>query len=110
VVVLTIIVISALGAMVLSAVLAIALARIAALADRDAEQLLEQYRAMPTTGVYRHRYTGVARAQGATIARPSSIAVSSSRIRVATQRLPVSSCASRRPRVWLNTPGGKPRP
>src|SRR5580692_10504584 len=101
VVLLTIIVTSALGATVLSAVFVIALGRVASLADKDSQRILEQRRAAHALERRRQGYAGWARAQS-TMARESPITVPSSRIRVGTQRSPVSSCTSRRPRVWLN--------
>lgn len=54
---LTIIVTSAVGAMVFSAVLAIALARTAARADADAERVLRRRDAPFTIAAYRKSYT-----------------------------------------------------
>jgi hypothetical protein len=98
VVLLTIIVSVALGATAFSALLVIALARVAALSDRDSERMLAEHLAAPRASVCHRGYAGLERAQ-ATIARESSMAVPSSRIRVGTMRLPVSSCTSRRPRL-----------
>jgi hypothetical protein len=92
----TIIVASALGAMGFSAVLAIALGRAAALADKRSERFLAERHANPTIIGYRQSYAGFARAQS-TIARESSMTEPPSRTSAGTHRLPVSSCTSRRP-------------
>jgi hypothetical protein len=105
----TVIVASVLGVMGFGAVLVLALGRVAALADEDSERILAERRASPSIAAYRQSYAGFAWAQS-TIAREPSIADPSSRTSVGTQRLPVSSCTSRRPRVWLNTPGSSASP
>ena len=97
-----IIVASALGAIGLSATFAVALSRAAALADQDSDRMLAELRAAPSISDHRpsygQGYAGLAWAQS-TIARESSITEPSSRTSVGTQRLPVSSWTSRRPRV-----------
>jgi hypothetical protein len=104
-----IIIASGLGTMAFGALLAVALGRVAALADENADRLLAEHDRDPTIADVAQRYTGFALAQS-TIARESSIAVPSSRTRVGTHRLPVNAWTSRRPGVWLKTPGSNPRP
>jgi hypothetical protein len=105
----TIIIASALGAMGFSAAFAVALGRAAALADKNSDRMLAEHRANPTITGYRQSYAGFARAQS-TIARESSITEPSSSTSVGTQRFPVSSWTSRRPRVWLKMPGKGAKP
>ena len=104
-----IIIASALGTMAFGALLAVALSRVAALADENADRLLAEHDSERFIAPATPRYAGFARAQS-TIARESSIAVPSSRTRVGTHRLPVSAWTSRRPGVWLKTPGSSPKP
>jgi hypothetical protein len=104
-----IIIASVLGTMAFGALLAVALGRVAALADENADRLLAEHEGDPPIAPATSRYTGFARAQS-TIARESSIAVPSSRTRVGTHRLPVNAWTSRRPGVWLKIPGSSPKP
>jgi hypothetical protein len=104
-----IIIASAVGAMCLSGMLAIALARAAGAADRDAEARLAAYDPAAHITVIHRVYAGFAPAH-ATIARESSITVPSSSTNVGTQRFPVSSCTSRRPRVRLSAWGNGANP
>jgi len=108
-----VIVIVALGLSVLAfcMCLVLALGRVAASADRNMDELI---RASPDplprdTYALRDAYAGLARAH-ATMACESSTTVPSSSWSVGTQRFPVSSCTSRRPRVRLKTPGSSAKP
>jgi hypothetical protein len=104
-----IIIASAVGVMCLSGTLAIALARTAGAADREAEERLAEYDAAPHITVTHRVYAGFVPAHS-TIARESSITVPSSSTNVGTQRFPVSSCTSRRPRVRLSAWGNGAKP
>jgi hypothetical protein len=109
-----IIVASALGTLGFGAMLAIALGRAAALADRESERTHAERCVTPSIAGYRQSYAeldaGLARAQPTVVRGGSSIAAPSSRTSVGTQRLPVSSCTSRRPGIWSKAPGASPRP
>ena len=100
---------SGLAVVAFCASFAIALGRAAGRADEELERLLSEEREVASIMLLRESYAGLARAQS-TILRESSMTVPSSRTRVGTQRLPVSSCTSLRPRVWLNMPGNGANP
>lgn len=104
-----IIVALAAGATAFSALLAVALGRVAGQADREMERDLARRRGRERFLVPVDSYAGLAAAH-LTISCEPSITVPSSRTSVGTQRLPVSSCTSRRPRVRLNTPGSGAKP
>jgi hypothetical protein len=104
-----IIVAVALGALGFSAALAIALGRVAASADESSERMLAESRAAAESADFRRGYAGWARTQSMVAREPSS-AVRSARSRMGAQRLPISSCTSRRPAMRLNRPGRGARP
>jgi hypothetical protein len=108
-----IIVASALGTLGFGAMLAIALGRAAALADRESERTHAERCVTPSIAGYRQSYAeldaALARTQP-TVVRGSSIAAPSSRTSVGTQWSPVSSCTSRHPGVWSRAPGSRPGP
>lgn len=100
-----IILIPVLAAMAFVAVLTVAMVQAAARADADMEEIV----ARRVTRPLHESYAGLDCAQ-ATISCEPSMTVPSSSTSVGTQRLPVSSWTSRRPLVWLNTPGSGARP
>ena len=92
-----------------SATLMVALGRTAARADEELDLLLAERVPRSWMAEDCQSYAGFDPAQS-TIEREPSITVSSSSTSVGTQRLPVSSCTSLRPRVWLNIPGSGANP
>jgi hypothetical protein len=82
------------------ALLIVAMGKVAARVDAELEEIF----ARRISGTANDSYAGLALAQ-ATISLEPSTTVPPSRTSVGTQRLPVSSCTSRRPLVWLSTPG-----
>jgi hypothetical protein len=104
-----VIVIGGVAVLVSGAIMALAMARVAAQADAELEELLVRKQGSVASGEVLESYAGLARAQPA-ISREPSTTVPSSRRSVGTQRLPVSSWTSRLPRVWLKTPGSGANP
>ena len=103
-----IVVASGFVAMGFSAALVIALGRVTARADRDMDQLLADRRCAHSITALRQSYAGLTEAQP-TLVRDPSIAAGLSKRSVRTRRLPVGSCTSRSPDVWLSTPGERTR-
>jgi hypothetical protein len=91
-----------------AAALVIALGRAAAQGDEEMTRRLVEGRT-DAIGPRRQSYAGFARAQPTIFFEPS-ITVPSSSTSAGTQRLPVSSCTSLRPRVLLKTPGNGASP
>jgi hypothetical protein len=104
-----IIIIVSAAAMAFITTLAIALGRAAAHGDEELDSLLERERPTPSSTARRQGYAGLATDQS-TISCEPSITVPSSSTSVGTQRFPVSSWTSLRPRVWLNKPGNGANP
>lgn len=105
----TIILISGVAAIVSVAAMALAMGRAAAIADDELDELLARRLGTAATRELRESYAGLDVAQ-ATISLEPSITEPSSSTSAGTQRFPVSSWTSRRPRVWLNAPGNSPSP
>ncbi len=106
----------ALALLGLSTILALALGKAASRGDADLDRFelrsklhARDLREHPAIGMRRESYAGLALAQSTIAREPSSTVPSSSRS-AGTQRSPVSSFTSRRPRVRLNTPGSGARP
>jgi hypothetical protein len=96
--VMTIIVICGVAVLASGAIVALAMARVAARADEDLDELLAIRLGAASARELHQNYAGLSFAQPA-ISREPSTTVPSSRSSVGTQRLPVSSWTSRRPRV-----------
>jgi hypothetical protein len=97
------------GALGFSAVLVLALGRVAGRADRDAAELWEARKATLSMTLFKDDYAGFARAQS-TITRESSITVPSSSSNAGTHRFPVNFSTSERPLVLLKIPGSGAKP
>jgi hypothetical protein len=104
-----IVVASVAGVWGLSALLVLALGRVAGRADRDAYELWEARRERLSMTVFNEDYAGFARAQS-TITRDSLITVPSSSSNAGTQRSPVNFSTSERPLVLLKIPGSGAKP
>jgi hypothetical protein len=97
-----------LGAMAFCSVLVLALAQVAASADEHDDEIIARRLSAPR-GARNENYAGLALA-ASTIAEDPSSTAPAPRQSGAAQRLPASSCTSRRPLVWLSTPSGGAKP
>jgi hypothetical protein len=104
-----IIMISGIAATMVCGLMVLALSRAASRADEELDEIVARRIGATEAREQHESYAGWAFAQ-ATISCEPSITVPSSSSNVGTQRLPVSSCTSRRPRVRLSTPGSGASP
>lgn len=104
-----IIVIAGTAASAFCSLIVVALARVAAQADERLDEIVVRRAGASAVAAQHESYAGFAFAQ-ATISCEPSITVPSSSSSVGTQRLPVSSCTSRRPRVGFNASGSGAKP
>jgi hypothetical protein len=96
--VITIIVICGVAVLASGAIMVLAMGRVAGRADEELDELLAIRLGATSARELHESYAGLAFAQPV-ISRDPSTTVPSSRTSVGTQRLPVSSWTSRRPRV-----------